>query len=166
MAKQSKDRATTTTPAAAPSSQAAKEEELPPDLAEAKAKLESKTGKKFRYQKAKKEMPGIPHMLLHGAPEDEGKERTWLDTFVYPAILAVLFFVTFLLFMRFAPMHRAKTFTLPTRRNMGAARSIAHGSAANGNSNMAAESTTQAGGAAAVPEPQKQQQQQQTGEEL
>lgn len=90
-----------------------KVEEMPPDVAKAKAQLEAKTGKKYRYQKAKREMPSIPHMLAHGAPESEGKPKTWFDLFAFPAALAIAFAVSFLIFIHIPFDYSKKKFTLP-----------------------------------------------------
>lgn len=53
-------------------------------------------------------------MLAHGAPEDNNKPSTFLEVLAFPAILTVLFVVSFLLFVRFVPYQHAKNFKLPT----------------------------------------------------
>jgi len=98
----------------APSSEGT--EELPANVAEVKAKLEAETGKKYRYR-PKDATPNIKHMMSHGAPEDEGRPRTWMETVGYPTILALLFAVTFFLFLKFVPPQTSPKFVLPTTKN-------------------------------------------------
>ena len=120
MAKKSKAVATT---------EKTEEEELPPDIAEAKKKLEEKTGKKYKYRTAKKDMPSIQHMLVHGAPGSEGKKKTILQQLTFPLILLVLFFISLTIWVN-APHDKSKIprgkFTLNKRRSVpqAAARSM------------------------------------------
>ena len=91
----------------------AAEAEIPEDARKAKEKLEKETGKNYQY---KREMPSIQHMLVHGAPESQGRPKTWTETIGYPLVLAILFFVSFLIFVH-APHAKSrqygKKFTIP-----------------------------------------------------
>lgn len=56
-------------------------------------------------------------MLVHGAPEDDGRPRTWLETVGYPLLFLLLFTVTFLLFLRYVPPEKKRKFTLPSSKD-------------------------------------------------
>ena len=89
------------------------EPEMPEDIRIAKEKREKETGKKYKYRPSKKDMPSISHMLAHGAPESEGRPRTWLELIGYPLLLALLFFITFIIFMNVVPTSKNRRHTLP-----------------------------------------------------
>jgi len=71
---------------------------MPADIAAQKAKLEKETGKKYKYRPAKKDLPNISHMLAHGAPETQGKPKSWTQLVGYPLLLALTFLVSLLIF--------------------------------------------------------------------
>jgi hypothetical protein len=81
--------------------------DIPEDVAAAKAKLEAETGKTYKYRKPKKDMPSIGHMLSHGAPESEGKPKTWSQIIGYPLVLAIIFGISLLIFHH-APHSKSK----------------------------------------------------------
>ena len=60
-------------------------------------------------------------MLAHGAPEDEGRPRTWLELIGYPAILVFLFCVSLYLFWLVNPIENSRykrgRFALPKKNN-------------------------------------------------
>lgn len=60
-----------------------------------------------KVYKEKRKLPPIGDLLAYGAPESEGKEKTWLDVIAGPAALAVVFFISFLIFIN-APHHLSK----------------------------------------------------------
>jgi hypothetical protein len=72
--------------------------DMPEGVAEYKARLEAETGKQYKYRPAKKDLPGIGHMLVHGAPESAGKPMTWAATIGYPLVLAITFGISLLIF--------------------------------------------------------------------
>jgi len=86
------------------------DEGLPPDVAEVKAKLEAQTGKKY---KRREDIPSISHMLVHGAPGDKDRPRTWMELVGYPLILCLLFIGSLHLFLKYVEPPDRK-FTLPT----------------------------------------------------
>lgn len=92
------------------------EYEMPPEIAAAKAKLEAKTGKKYKYR-PKEATPKIHEMLVHGAPESQGRPRTWTEMIVPPAILAILFFLSFLVFQHVVDPSTAPEMILPISKN-------------------------------------------------
>lgn len=77
---------------------ASEDDEIPEDIARTKAKLEMETGKKYKYRPARKDLPSITHMLAHGAPESEGKPKTWLQLIGYPLALVIVFVISFATF--------------------------------------------------------------------
>jgi hypothetical protein len=81
--------------------------DIPEDIAAAKAKLEEETGKKYKYRKAKRDMPSIGDMLAHGAPESQGKPASWAKTIGYPVALALIFGISLLIFHH-APHSKSK----------------------------------------------------------
>jgi len=54
-------------------------EEIPEDVRKIKEKLEKETGKKYRYQPGKKDMPSVGDLLKYGAPGQ--KPPTWKESF-------------------------------------------------------------------------------------
>lgn len=90
--------------------------DIPPDVAESKAKLETKTGTKYKYRK---DLPSVQHMLAHGAPEQTGRPQTWLEFIGYPLALAIIFLISLLIFHH-APHDLSKQpkrkFSLPKHR--------------------------------------------------
>jgi hypothetical protein len=87
--------------------------ELPPTVARVKAELEGATGKKYKYR-PKESMPSIQELLSQGPPEDDEQPKTWVDRARLPAIMALLFCATFLIFIHFAPKPSIPKFALPT----------------------------------------------------
>jgi hypothetical protein len=102
-----------------PATSDAVQPDMPEDIREYKEKLEKKTGKKYTYRAPKKDLPSIPHMLAHGAPEDEGRPRTWLELIGYPAILVALFCLSFYIFWLVNPIENSRykrgRFALPKK---------------------------------------------------
>lgn len=96
------------------------EEDMPEDVRLYKEKLERETGKSYKYRAPKKDLPSISHMLAHGAPEDEGRPRTWLESIGYPLILVILFCVSFAIFFWIDPIKNSRyprgRFALPKKR--------------------------------------------------
>lgn len=84
-----------------------KSEDIPEDVKEMKEALEKETGKKYRYRKPKSDMPSIQHMLVHGPPGKEGKQKTFLDMVAFPLILLVLFVISLFIFLN-APHANSK----------------------------------------------------------
>jgi hypothetical protein len=87
-------------------------------VARVKAKLEESTGKTYKYR-PKESMPSIQDLLVHGSPEDDEKPKTWLYRARLPALMALLFFATFLVFIRFAPKSK-EPIVLPSTGNVEA----------------------------------------------
>jgi hypothetical protein len=81
--------------------------DIPADMAEAKAKLEAETGKKYKYRKPKRDLPSVGHMLAHGAPGREGKPDSWTQIIGYPVALAIIFGISLLIFNN-APHSKSK----------------------------------------------------------
>jgi len=86
------------------------------DVVEAKASLmEAK-----KKHKRRKDLPSISHMLAHGAPESQGRPKTWKEIIGYPLALAVVFLISLLIFHH-APHHLSKQpkrkFSLPKKNN-------------------------------------------------
>lgn len=69
-----------------------------------KSKKEEEKPKKV--YKERKRYPPMSDMLAYGAPEDQGKPKTFLDIVAGPAILVVLFFISFLIFVN-APIEKS-----------------------------------------------------------
>jgi hypothetical protein len=82
------------------------------------AKASSAQGKKYRP--AKKDLPSVAHLLAHGAPESQGKPKTFCSVFGYPIFVAVCFAISLLIF-HYAPHDKSVQprgkFSLP-KRNM------------------------------------------------
>jgi hypothetical protein len=83
------------------------EQDMPEDVRATKEKLEKTTGKKYVYRPPKNDLPNIGDMLKYGSPESQGRQRTWLETIGYPLGLAVLFFLSFIIFLN-APHHKSR----------------------------------------------------------
>ena len=91
--------------------------DMPEDIRAYKEKLERETGKKYKYRAAKKDLPPIGDMLARGAPGDEDRPRTWLELIGYPAVLVLLFCLSFYIFWSVNPIENSKykqgRFSLP-----------------------------------------------------
>jgi hypothetical protein len=59
------------------------------------------TAKKIMVKR--KELPSIGHMLIHGAPESQGREKTWAEIVAFPLVLLVLFVISFYIFLNSPP---------------------------------------------------------------
>jgi hypothetical protein len=57
--------------------------------------------------KLKPRYPPISDMLAYGAPEEQGRPKTFIQKASGPAMLAVLFFISFIIFQN-APHHLSK----------------------------------------------------------
>ena len=94
------------------------DDNIPEDMKEFIQKKQAATGKKYIYRGPKKPEESIQHMLIHGAPESRDKPVTFWGMLLYPLILAVLFFVSLLIF-HYAPHDKSKfgpgRFRLPPR---------------------------------------------------
>lgn len=78
------------------------------------ASLDKKTPEK-KYVK-KRPVPPLNELLAHGSEETRGQKKTWSQMLMPPLILAVLFFVSFLLFMQVFPrLPNNRNFQLPQR---------------------------------------------------
>jgi hypothetical protein len=90
------------------------DDDMPEDVKKVKDKLERETGKKYRYRPAAKDFPPVPELLKHGS----GRPLTWKETIGYPALLALLFALTLLLFHHavLVPAHKAKLAGKPWRQ--------------------------------------------------
>jgi hypothetical protein len=90
------------------------DDKIPDDVRAVKDKLEAETGKTYRYRPAKKDLPSISDMLVHGSPESQGRPRTWTETIGYPVALAAIFLISLLIFHH-APHSQSKRnkFVLP-----------------------------------------------------
>lgn len=95
--------------------------DIPEDVLEYKQKLERETGKKYKYRAPKKDLPSINHMLAHGAPEEEGRPRTWLELVGYPILMLALFCLSFAIFLWVDPISNSRykrgRFALPKKNN-------------------------------------------------
>ena len=67
----------------------------------------NETPKPEKVYKLKKRYPPISDMLAYGAPEEQGKPKTWFHLLSGPIILAILFCISFLIFLN-APHHLSK----------------------------------------------------------
>ena len=68
------------------------DEEIPEHIRKVKEKLEKKTGKKYRYQPGKKDMPSVPDLLKYGAPG--AKPPTFREKVKTAVMFAALFALT------------------------------------------------------------------------
>jgi hypothetical protein len=66
--------------------------------------LKAKPGKVY---KLRKRYPPLSEMLAYGAPEDQGKPKTWFQLIAGPTVLVTVFFISFLIFIN-APHHLSK----------------------------------------------------------
>jgi hypothetical protein len=60
-----------------------------------------------KVYKLRKRYPPIGDMLAYGAPEDQGKPKTWFQLISGPLILAFVFYISLLIFLN-APHHLSK----------------------------------------------------------
>ena len=60
-----------------------------------------------KVYKERRKLPTVGDLLAYGDPEDEGREKTFWEVAAGPTILAVLFCISFLIFMN-APHHLSK----------------------------------------------------------
>mmetsp|Transcript_20048 Transcript_20048/g.29736 ORF Transcript_20048/g.29736 Transcript_20048/m.29736 type:complete len:106 (-) Transcript_20048:2013-2330(-) len=77
-----------------------------------KSKEEAGEVKKVYVERPK--LPHVSELLIHGAPENEGKPKTFWGVALGPVLLAIVFFISFLIFIN-APHelskgHRRQTF--------------------------------------------------------
>lgn len=68
-------------------------DEIPENVLKIKEKLENKTGKKYRYRPAEKDLPGVGVLLQQGAINDQPK--TWKQTIAYALVLTSVFLLSF-----------------------------------------------------------------------
>jgi hypothetical protein len=106
--------ATEKEPATAAKAKEEEDDDMPEDVKRVKDKLERETGKKYRYRPAAKDFPPVPELLKNGS----GRPLTWQETIGYPALLALLFALTLLLFHHavLVPAHQAKLAGKPWRQ--------------------------------------------------
>lgn len=80
-----------------------------------KGKASANNNKKYVK---KRPVPHLTELLSHGSEESRGKKTTWKQIFLPPLILAVLFFLSFLLFMKVLPhIPKNRNFQLPQRNH-------------------------------------------------
>lgn len=72
------------------------QDEIPEHIRNVKEKLERETGKKYRYQPAKKDMPSVGDLLKHGAPG--AKPPTFRQSLKSAVMLATLFGLSLFVF--------------------------------------------------------------------
>jgi hypothetical protein len=66
----------------------------------------------------RKQLPTISHMLLHGAPESQGREKTWTEIVGFPLVLLVLFVISFYIFLNSPPSkYPPGRYRLPQSKN-------------------------------------------------
>ena len=70
------------------------DEDIPEDVLEVKKKLEAKTGKKYRYRPAKKDLPSVGELLKQGS----SKPPTLKESIFYAVALAALFGISLFIF--------------------------------------------------------------------
>jgi hypothetical protein len=71
------------------------DEDMPEDVRKVKEKLEAKTGKKYRYRPAEKDLPGVRELLKLSVTEGP---KTWKETIGYPVALALIFALSLFVF--------------------------------------------------------------------
>lgn len=64
------------------------DDKLPEDVRRVKEKLEAKTGKKYRYRPAKKDLPGVGDLLKESAMDGP---KSWKESVGYAVLFAFLF---------------------------------------------------------------------------
>lgn len=80
-----------------------------------KDKAPANNGNKKTYVK-KRPVPHLNELLANGSEESRGQKQTWKQLFVGPAILAAVFFLSFLLFMQIFPyIPKTQNYQLPQR---------------------------------------------------
>jgi len=81
---------------------------------QATASADKKTPEK-KYRK-KRPVPPLTELLAEGSEESRGKKKTWKELVIPPFILAVVFFLSFLLFMQVFPhLPNNRKFQLPQK---------------------------------------------------
>mmetsp|Transcript_12244 Transcript_12244/g.18778 ORF Transcript_12244/g.18778 Transcript_12244/m.18778 type:complete len:103 (-) Transcript_12244:126-434(-) len=73
----------------------------------AEKKNNAGTGETKKVYVERPKLPPLNEMLLHGAPEDEGKPKSFWDVAFGPFLLAIVFFISFLIFIN-APHELSK----------------------------------------------------------
>ena len=68
---------------------------------------ESKPPTTQKVYKMKPRYPPIAEMLVHGAPESQGKPKTFLQIIEGPVLLTIVFFISLAIFL-IAPHHLSK----------------------------------------------------------
>lgn len=64
----------------------------------------------------KRPVPHLNELLAKGSEESHGQKQTWKQLFVGPAILAAVFFLSFLLFMQIFPhIPQTQNYQLPRK---------------------------------------------------
>jgi len=99
------------------------DEGIPENVRKAKEKLEKKTGKKYRYRPAKKDLPSVGDLLKHGVPGKEKQPSSWKESVKTALLLAVVFALSLLVFHHTVlskPSNR-KAFKLPNQKRAEAA---------------------------------------------
>lgn len=48
--------------------------------------------------KRRKQLPHVSHLLTYGAPETEGKPKSWMDVFGPPILIVIVFVLSFHVF--------------------------------------------------------------------
>lgn len=72
--------------------------------------------KKYRRRKP---VPHLSELLAYGPEETRGQPKTWKELLIFPMVLSVLFFLSFLLFMKVFPhLSHNRSFSLPKRNQM------------------------------------------------
>mmetsp|Transcript_7932 Transcript_7932/g.14430 ORF Transcript_7932/g.14430 Transcript_7932/m.14430 type:complete len:124 (+) Transcript_7932:32-403(+) len=85
------------------------------DNGKKKDRAAANNGNKKKYVK-KRPVPHLNDLLVNGSEESRGQKQTWKQLFVGPAILALVFFLSFLLFMRVFPyIPKTQNYQLPQR---------------------------------------------------
>lgn len=75
------------------------EKDMPEDIRKAKAKLEAKTGKKYKYRPPEKDLPSVKDIIAI----DAAKKKTFWEAVQFPALLVILFMVSLHLFVKYVP---------------------------------------------------------------
>jgi len=97
------------------------EDDIPEHVRRVKEKLEKETGKKYRYQPAKKDMPSVGELLKHGAPG--AKPPTFQQNLKNAILLATLFGLSLFVFHHAVLKHPStrKPYKLPHQKRAEAA---------------------------------------------
>mmetsp|Transcript_2978 Transcript_2978/g.4849 ORF Transcript_2978/g.4849 Transcript_2978/m.4849 type:complete len:178 (-) Transcript_2978:103-636(-) len=75
-------------------------------MSEVTSKGKKEEEKPKKVYKERKRYPPMADMLAYGAPEDQGKPKTFLDMVAGPAILAFLFLISLVIFLN-APIENS-----------------------------------------------------------